>query len=52
MSSIPQNIIQTIGYVPSDEQTNIVAGTRAQHELCFSISSEVEYSYGNMEVAA
>jgi hypothetical protein len=24
MSSIPQNIIQTIGYTPSDEQTNIV----------------------------
>jgi AAA domain len=38
--------------IEQEQHLSYVAGTRAKHDLCFSISSEVEYCYGNMEVAA
>jgi superfamily I DNA/RNA helicase len=39
--------------IEQEQHLSYVAGTRAKKELCFSISSEVEYCYGdNIEVAA
>jgi hypothetical protein len=41
----PEEIIQ-------EQNLSYVAGTRAKKELCFVLSSAVEYSYGQTEVAA
>ena len=40
--------------IEQEQHLSYVAGTRAKKELCFSMSSAVDYSYGNvtMEVAA
>jgi ATP-dependent exoDNAse (exonuclease V) beta subunit len=41
----PEEILQ-------EQNLSYVAGTRAKKELCFVLSSVVEYSYGQTEVAA
>lgn len=38
--------------IEQEQHLSYVAGTRAKNELCFSMSSVVDYSYGSMEVAA